>query len=153
MDLTDLLSATQTTGNHRDSSAEEASKNSGSVFSAYLDSFRETVKSSAQQAAEEAKNAEQERLRTLLRSLEPMLYAKIRKELLEERGLRREDVDAMTEEERISLEVEVYARVRDELVQRMGEDCNCHCDEGCNGVCEVERNKIRLYGASPFLIS
>ncbi len=153
MDLTDLLSATQATGNHRDSSADEAPRHEGSVFSAYLDSFRETVKSSAQQAVEAAKNAEQERQQAILRSLEPMLYAKIRKELLEERGLSREDVEAMTEEERIGLEVEVYARVRDELVQRMGEDCTCHCDEGCNGVCEVERDKIRLYGASPFLIS
>lgn len=153
MDLTDVLSAIQAIGKHGNSSEEDAPQKTGNVFSAYLDSFRETVKSSAQKAAEEAKNTELERQRALLRSLEPMLYAKMRKEVLEEKGLRREDVDAMTEEERIGLEVEVYARVRDELVQRMGEDCSCHCDEGCNGVCEVERDKIRLYAASPFLIS
>lgn len=111
-------------------------------FSQYLQAFDASGK--ARMKADIAEKSEKfDAVAWMLRVRHLGLYDKARHDLMAERNLDHHDLESMSEEERVSFESQVFSRVRDKLVERMGRHHHCHCDE----------DEIRLYRAAPFLIS
>ncbi|SDD82973.1 hypothetical protein [Kordiimonas lacus] len=133
------VSALEAPGGTQPHSPDESAE---AAFSQYLQAF--DVAGKARVKADMTEKSEQfDAMAWMLRVRQLGLYTKARDDLMAERNLDHHDFDAMSDEERVSFESQVYSRVRDELVLRMKDRHRCPCDE----------EEIRLYRAAPFLIS
>ncbi|MFC4348953.1 hypothetical protein ACFO5Q_13955 [Kordiimonas lipolytica] len=125
-----------------DTSAPQPKEGTREAFSEYLQAFDAAGK--ARVKADFAQKAEGfDPIAWMLRVRHLGLYDQARHDLMAEKNLDHSDLEKMSEEDRIIFESQVYDRVRDKLVERMGRHHHCHCDE----------EEIRLYRAAPFLIS
>jgi len=125
-----------------DARSSASADSSEVAFSQYLDAFSAAGKTRIK--ADIAEEAERfDATAWMLRVQHLGLYDMARHDLMAERNLDHDDIEKMSEEERIIFESHVYDRVRDKLVERIGRHHHCHCDE----------EEIWLYRAAPFLIS
>lgn len=142
MKISDLMATGQAHENPNEIAAFGTPDDVRAQFSKYLEAFDAAGKARMEADLRE-KAADTDVAGWMLRMRELGLYEKARQQLMAEKNLDEKDLGAMTEDERIIFESQVYERVRHELVLNMKHH---HC-------CECEEDEIRLYRYAPFLIS